>query len=188
MHSEFPKSPFTCFVVLAVLLSAWVSFRYTVVSIEADKSAENAVDNITNGLKNSHTTSMYFELGILASAQERRAHYQAALQQRELSGNPRFRIDKRVADEILSNAAAEMAPKDDDDSNDFIVLDGGFGPEHARHYPMELVLGKTTLAPNVDLRYPMRSTNRVFAGITKPIGISPESLCLRSHCTFLASR
>ncbi len=151
IHSEFPKSPFTCFVVLlivlAVLLSAWVSFRYTVVSIEADKSAENAVDNITNGLKNSHTTSMYFELGILASAQERRAHYQAALQQRELSGNPSFRIDKRVADEILSNATAEMAPKDDDDGNDFKVLDGGFGPEHARHYPMELVLGKTTFGP-----------------------------------------
>jgi hypothetical protein len=55
IHSEFPKSPFTCFVVLlivlAVLLSAWVSFRYTGASIEADKSAENAVENITNGLK-----------------------------------------------------------------------------------------------------------------------------------------
>jgi hypothetical protein len=147
MHSEFPKSPFTCFVVLlivlAVLLSAWVSFRYTWVSIEADKSAENAVENITNGLKNSHTTSAYFELGMLAAVQERRARYQAALQERELSQNPSFGIDKRVAAEILDNAAHDVAPKNDSDKDDIEMLDGGDGPEHARHYPKELILGRT---------------------------------------------
>ena len=100
-------------IVLAVLLSAWVGFRYTVVSIEADKSAENAVENITNGLKNSHATSAYFELGMLAAVQERRARYQAALQERELSQNPSFGIDKRVAEEILDNATQDVAPKDE---------------------------------------------------------------------------
>ena len=151
IHSEFPKSPFTCFVVLlivlAVLLSAWVSFRYTVVSIYADKSAENAVENITNGLKNSHTTSAYFELGMLAAVQERRARYQAALQERELSQNPAFGIDKRVAGEILDNAARDVAPKGDSDKDDIEMLDGGDGPEHARHYPKELILGRTMFGP-----------------------------------------
>jgi hypothetical protein len=151
IHSEFPKSPFTCFVVLlivlAVLLSAWVSFRYTVVSIYADKSAENAVENITNGLKNSHTTSAYFELGMLAAVQERRTRYQAALQERELSQNPSFGIDKRVAAEILDNAAHDVAPKDDNDKDDIEMLDGGDGPEHARHYPKELILGRTMFGP-----------------------------------------
>ena len=151
IHSEFPKSPFTCFVVLlivlAVLLSAWVGFRYTVVSIEADKSAENAVENITNGLKNSHTTSAYFELGMLAAVQERRARYQAALQERELSQNTSFGIDKRVAEEILDNATQDVAPKDDNDRDDAKMLDGEDGPEHARHYPKEMILGRTIFGP-----------------------------------------
>ncbi len=184
IHSEFPKSPFTCFVVLlivmAVLLSAWVGFRYTVVSIEADKSAENAVENITNGLKNSHTTSAYFELGMLAAVQERRARYQAALQERELSQNPSFGIDKRVAEEILDNATQDVAPKDDNDRDDAKMLDGEDGPEHARHYPKEMILGRLYLGPNAVLPFPTRSMNRVCAGTTRPTGIWPESLCLRS--------
>jgi hypothetical protein len=151
IHSEFPKSPFTCLVVLlivlAVLLSAWVGFRYTVVSIEADKSAENAVENITNGLKNSHTTSAYFELGLLAALQERRVRYQAALQERELSQNPSFGIDRRVVEEILDNATHDVAPKDNDDQDEAKRLDGGDGPEHARHYPKELILGRTLFGP-----------------------------------------
>jgi hypothetical protein len=151
IHSEFPKSPFTCFVVLlivlAVLLSAWVSFRYTVVSIEADKSADNAVENIIYGLKNNHTTSAYFELGMLAAVQERRVRYQAALQERELSRNVSFGIDKRVAEEILDNAAHDVAPKDKNDKDDIEMLDGGDGPEHARHYPKELILGRTMFGP-----------------------------------------
>jgi Ca2+/Na+ antiporter len=147
MHLTSPKSPFTCFVVLlivlAVLCSAWVSYRYTRVSIEADKSAERVVEDAENGLKNSHTTAVYFELGMLATVQERRARYQAALQQHELSQNRSFGIDKRVTDEILYNATHDVAPKDDSDKDVMKMLDGGDGPEHARHYPKELILGRT---------------------------------------------
>jgi hypothetical protein len=148
MHLESPKSPFTCFVVLlivlAVLCSAWVGYRYTLVSIEADKSAERVVEYITNGGKNSHTTSVYFELGMLAAVQERRARYQAALQEHELSQNSSFGIDKRVAAENLDNSTQDVTPKDENDKDDVKMLDGGDGPEHARHYPKELVLGRTT--------------------------------------------
>jgi hypothetical protein len=147
MHLTSPKSPFTCFVVLlivlAVLCSAWVSYRYTRVSIEADKSAERVVEDAENGLKNSHTTAVYFELGMLATVQERRARYQAALQQHELSQNRSFGIDKLVTDEILYNATHDVAPKDDSDKDVMKMLDGGDGPEHARHYPKELILGRT---------------------------------------------
>lgn len=147
MHLESPKSPFTCFVVLlivlAVLCSAWVGYRYTFVSIEADKSAERVVEYITNGGKNSHTTSVYFELGIIAAVQERRARYQAALQENELSQNSSFGIDKRVVAETLYNATQDLSPKDENDKYAVKMLDGGDGPEHARHYPKELVLERT---------------------------------------------
>jgi tetratricopeptide (TPR) repeat protein len=147
MHLESPKNPFTCFVVLlivlAVLCSAWVGYRYTLVSIEADKSAERVVEYAANGLKSSHTTSVYFELGMLAAVQERRARYQAALQQHELSQNRSFGIDKGVTDEILYNATHDVSPKDDSDKDVTKMLDGEDGPEHARHYPKELILGRT---------------------------------------------
>ena len=151
MHSEHPKSPFTCFVVLlivlAVLLSAWVGYCYSGASIQAGRSAENAIENITNGLKNSHTTSAYFELGMLAAVQERRARYQAALQKQELSRDAAFGIDRREAEEILYNARADATPQNEDDKGDFDMVDGASGPEHDRHYPQEWVLGLTMFGP-----------------------------------------
>jgi hypothetical protein len=48
-----------------------------------------------------------------------------------------------VTDEILYNATHDVAPKDDSDKDVMKMLDGGDGPEHARHYPKELILGRT---------------------------------------------
>jgi tetratricopeptide (TPR) repeat protein len=151
MHMEHPKSAFTCFVVLlivlAVLLSAWVGYCYSGASIEASRSAGNAIENLTNGLKNSHTLSAYFELGMFAAVQERRARYQAAVQQNDLARNPQFGIDRRDADEILYRASQDVTPRNDTDKSDFDMVDGNSGPEHDRRYPQQWVLGITLFGP-----------------------------------------
>lgn len=148
VHAEHVKSPFTCLVVLlivlAVLLSAGVSYLYSKASVLAGQSAGNAIENLNNGLKRSHTTSVYFELGVFASLEERRARYQASLQQVELSRDPAIGIDSRSADENRNDAKAQL---DDTDKGEFEMLDGEGGPEHDRHYPRQWVLERTTFGP-----------------------------------------
>ncbi len=146
MHVERTQRAFAILVILlivfTVLLSAILGNAYSQASTEASSRASSAADSLVEGFRNSHSGALQFRLGTLATAQEQRMRYQAALQRADLARLGFLTIDQEKVDESAKRWKQLFDSQPPDNVNLLYGDDpAGKGPEKDPRYPRSLLYG-----------------------------------------------